>query len=50
MLFAVDYPFEDHAQAAAWFDAAEIAEHDRIKIGRDNAKALFGPSMSCCDF
>ncbi len=42
VLFAVDYPFEDHAQAATWFDAAEIAEHDRIKIGRDNARALFG--------
>ena len=42
VLFAVDYPFEDHAQAASWFDAVEIAEHDRIKIGRDNAKALFG--------
>jgi gamma-resorcylate decarboxylase len=41
VLFAVDYPFEDHAQAVEWFDAAEIAEHDRIKIGRDNAKALF---------
>ena len=41
VLFAVDYPFEDHAQAASWFDAVEIAEHDRIKIGRDNAKALF---------
>src|SRR5579862_4260853 len=42
VLFAVDYPFEDHAQAASWFDAVEIAEQDRIKIGRDNAKALFG--------
>ena len=42
VMFAVDYPFEDHAQAAQWFDAAEIAEHDRIKIGRDNARALFG--------
>ncbi len=41
VLFAVDYPFEDHAQGASWFDAVEIAEHDRIKIGRDNAKALF---------
>ena len=41
VLFAVDYPFEDHAQAASWFDSVEIAEHDRIKIGRDNAKALF---------
>ena len=42
VLFAVDYPFEDHAQAASWFDAAEIAEADRVKIGRANAVALFG--------
>ncbi len=41
VLFAVDYPFEDHDQAAAWFDNVEIAEHDRLKIGRDNAKMLF---------
>jgi gamma-resorcylate decarboxylase len=42
VLFAVDYPFEDHMQGCAWFDAAEIAEPDRIKIGRSNARALFG--------
>ncbi len=41
LLFAVDYPFEDHAQAAAWFDSTDIAETDRRKIGRDNAVALF---------
>jgi gamma-resorcylate decarboxylase len=41
LLFAVDYPFEDHAEAATWFDAADIAEADRHKIGRDNAMALF---------
>ncbi len=41
VLFAVDYPFEDHAHGCSWFDAAEIAESDRIKIGRDNAKVLF---------
>jgi gamma-resorcylate decarboxylase len=41
LLFAVDYPFEDHAQAADWFDSADIAEIDRHKIGRSNAKALF---------
>ncbi|MGH6674210.1 MAG: amidohydrolase family protein [Xanthobacteraceae bacterium] len=41
LLFAVDYPFEDHAQAASWFDATDIAEADRRKIGRDNAMALF---------
>jgi len=42
VLFAVDYPFEDHAHGCAWFDAAEIAELDRVKIGRSNAMALFG--------
>jgi predicted TIM-barrel fold metal-dependent hydrolase len=42
VLFAVDYPFEDHAQGCAWFDAVEIAEADRVKIGRTNAMALFG--------
>jgi gamma-resorcylate decarboxylase len=41
LLFAVDYPFEDHAQGAEWFDAADIAEIDRHKIGRGNAMALF---------
>jgi gamma-resorcylate decarboxylase len=41
VLFAVDYPFEDHLSACAWFDAADIAEADRIKIGRTNALALF---------
>src|SRR5208282_4718964 len=42
VLFAVDYPFEDHAHGCSWFDAAEIAELDRVKIGRTNAMALFG--------
>jgi len=42
VLFAVDYPFEDHMQGCAWFDSCEIAESDRIKIGRGNALALFG--------
>jgi predicted TIM-barrel fold metal-dependent hydrolase len=42
LLFAVDYPFEDHAQACSWFDSTDISEADRRKIGRDNAMALFG--------
>ena len=42
ILFAVDYPFEDNDQAASWFDQAEIAEADRVKIGRHNANKLFG--------
>jgi len=41
ILFAVDYPFEDNDQAARWFDAADIAEADRVKIGRTNAVKLF---------
>ena len=40
VLFAVDYPFEDHMQGCAWFDAAEIAETDRVKIGRTNANGV----------
>jgi gamma-resorcylate decarboxylase len=42
VLFAIDYPFEDHFQGCAWFDTADIAETDRNKIGRSNAIALFG--------
>jgi 2,3-dihydroxybenzoate decarboxylase len=42
VLFAVDYPFEDHAHGCTWFDAAEISEADRMKIGRTNAMVLFG--------
>lgn len=41
ILFSTDYPFEEVAEAAIWFDGASIAESDRRKIGRDNAKALF---------
>ena len=42
ILFSVDYPFEDNSHAASWFDHAEIAEADRLKIGRLNAIKLFG--------
>jgi 2,3-dihydroxybenzoate decarboxylase len=42
IMFAVDYPFEDHVQGARWFDTADISENDRRKIGRDNAIRLFG--------
>jgi predicted TIM-barrel fold metal-dependent hydrolase len=42
ILFSVDYPFEVHAEAANWFDSCEISELDRRKIGRDNARWLFG--------
>jgi 2,3-dihydroxybenzoate decarboxylase len=42
IMFAVDYPFEDNMQGARWFDTVDIAENDRVKIGRDNAIKLFG--------
>lgn len=41
ILFSTDWPFENIDHAAAWFDAADIAEPDRIKIGRTNALKLF---------
>ena len=42
ILYSIDYPFEIHSEAAVWFDACEISEGDRQKIGRDNARRLFG--------
>src|SRR5262249_26143147 len=47
ILFSADWPFENIDHAALWFDAAAIAEIDRHKIGRTNARLLFklaGPS------
>jgi 2,3-dihydroxybenzoate decarboxylase len=41
VLFSVDYPFEEVADAVGWFDRAEISERDRQKIGRANAVGLF---------
>lgn len=41
ILYSVDYPFEDFDEAAQWFDAADIGESDRLKIGRTNALQLF---------
>lgn len=41
ILFSTDYPFEEVAKAARWFDGAAISEADRLKIGRQNAARLF---------
>jgi 2,3-dihydroxybenzoate decarboxylase len=41
VLYSVDYPFEDMAEAATWFDNAAISESDRLKIARSNAQNLF---------
>ena len=42
IMYSVDYPFENHAEACQWFDQCEISEADRKKIGRENACRLFG--------
>jgi len=42
IMYSVDYPFETHEEASRWFDSCEIRENDRRKIGRDNARRLFG--------
>jgi gamma-resorcylate decarboxylase len=40
VMFSVDWPFEEIAHAATWFDAVDISAHDRLKIGRTNAARL----------
>jgi predicted TIM-barrel fold metal-dependent hydrolase len=40
LLFAADYPFEEMADGATWFDNVAISENDRVKIGRTNAQRL----------
>lgn len=42
ILFSADWPFENIDHAAEWFDACSISEADRQKIGRSNARRLFG--------
>jgi 2,3-dihydroxybenzoate decarboxylase len=40
VMFSVDYPFEDAAQGAKWFDEIDLSEPDQLKIGRLNAARL----------
>jgi 2,3-dihydroxybenzoate decarboxylase len=42
IMFAADYPFEEMADTTVWFDALDISEADRLKIGRTNAERLLG--------
>jgi gamma-resorcylate decarboxylase len=46
VMFSVDWPFEEIDHAAVWFDAADISENDRLKIGRTNAARLFKLGVS----
>jgi 2,3-dihydroxybenzoate decarboxylase len=41
IMFSTDWPFENIDHAANWFDACDISENDRQKIGRTNARRLF---------
>jgi len=45
VMYSVDYPFETHEDASRWFDNCEISENDRKKIGRENARRLFGLAL-----
>jgi gamma-resorcylate decarboxylase len=45
IMFSVDYPFEEMAPAAAWFDNTALSDADRIQIGRTNAITLFKLSL-----
>lgn len=46
ILFAVDYPFEDTAEAVRWWDTVPISPADRTRIERGNAERVFGLSAS----
>jgi 2,3-dihydroxybenzoate decarboxylase len=46
VMFSVDWPFEEIAHAAPWFDTTDISENDRLKIGRTNAARLFKLDVS----
>jgi 2,3-dihydroxybenzoate decarboxylase len=41
VLYSVDYPYEDMAEATQWFDNVPISEPDRVKIAHRNARQLF---------
>ena len=45
VMFSTDYPFEPVGAAAEWFDALEMEEETKRKIGRDNAIRLFKLDM-----
>jgi len=42
VLFAIDYPFQDSAEALAGFDAAALSEAERQSILHGNAERVFG--------
>jgi glycerol uptake facilitator-like aquaporin len=41
-LFSVDYPYEQMASAALWFDDGQFSSAPKLKVGRENANKLLG--------
>lgn len=42
VMFSADYPFEELADGATWFDQLAISAGDHRKIGHENARRLLG--------
>ena len=41
IMFSADYPYEEMASAARWFDDLTLADEAKYQIGRGNAERLF---------
>ena len=41
IMWAVDYPYQDHPDAVDFLDAAKISEKDKQKIYHENAERVF---------
>ena len=42
VMFSADFPYETMEEAAAWFDSSLLSDNESLKIGRENARKLFG--------
>lgn len=41
VLFSVDYPFEEMADATNWFNGVSLSDADRALIAAENARRVF---------
>ncbi|KAL8291380.1 hypothetical protein RQP46_002358 [Phenoliferia psychrophenolica] len=46
ILFAIDHPYEEMEPATTWFDALQLNNNDKAKIGRTNAIKLLKLKLS----
>ena len=46
VMFSIDYPYEDHALAGRWIDAADLPEVQKRKVTRDTAARLLRLPLS----